>query len=183
MNTQQEHLDPHLPYLFLVGQLLLCSFGAGDAEFLNGCNSDKLPASLSHGEQQSCTAGTQWAAYIGQVSRNDRSVDGKILKWLFRVIKLWVAFWPSVMHFLHAFFIANGSGPNSWLPRGCFWERPHELQRWSGPDNPAADQCTCAETCGNVCAVIPTWTSAAPGCESWKGQGEWIMSSVKCGVA
>lgn len=79
-DSQQEH---HLLSLFLVGQLLLCTFGAGHAEFPDGCHSDKLPASLSHGEQQSCTASSQWATYFGQVSRNDRSVDGMILKeWL-----------------------------------------------------------------------------------------------------
>lgn len=58
-DSHQEHLVPHLPYLFLVGQLLLCTFGAGDAEFPDGCHSDKLPASFSHGKQQSCTAGSQ----------------------------------------------------------------------------------------------------------------------------
>jgi len=56
---QQEHLVPHLSYPFLVGQLLLCTAGAGDAEFPDGCHSDQLPASVGHGEQQSRTAGSQ----------------------------------------------------------------------------------------------------------------------------
>lgn len=49
--SKQEHLVPYLCSPFLVGQLLLCTFGAGDAEFPDGCHSDKLPASFSHGEQ------------------------------------------------------------------------------------------------------------------------------------
>lgn len=172
-DSQQEHLVPHLLFLFLVGQLLLCTFGAGDAEFPDGCHSDKLPASFSHGEQQPCTASSQWAAYFGQVSRNDRSVDGTVLKeWL----DLWVGgitlkqknFSDTL---LYAFI--TDSGPNSWLSRRCFWERPHELQWRPGPDDPAADQCSRAEAGGDVCAVVPAWTSAAPGCESWEGQGEF----------
>lgn len=58
-DSEQECLRPHSPDLFLVGQLLLCTFGAGDAEFPDGCHSDKLPASVSHGQQQSRSASAQ----------------------------------------------------------------------------------------------------------------------------
>lgn len=56
VESRHEHHVPHLLHLFLAGQLLLCTFGAGDAEFPDGCDSDQLPASLSHGEQQPCAA-------------------------------------------------------------------------------------------------------------------------------
>lgn len=79
-DPEQEHLRPHSPYLFLVGQLLLCTFGAGDAEFPDGCYSDQLPASVSHGQQQSRSASAQRAPYFGQVGGDDGSVDGTILK-------------------------------------------------------------------------------------------------------
>lgn len=74
-----EQVTMYIVQLFLLADWIIhCSSYTRNAHVSHGSHPDKLPAGVSSGKQQPCSASPQWSAYTRQKCGDDRPVNGML---------------------------------------------------------------------------------------------------------